>query len=138
MAKGTAGATPAAGRPSTGTGGTPLRCSLRVFGAMRPGGGPSPVSAGFVQFPAGSIRADPASAVVAAPGTPGLYRTVEQASLPGNHLTATYDPPLRRWVPVRLAQFSADWTHYTYCTEPTPSTHLIHVVDIASGADQVV
>lgn len=122
-----------------GAGGASLRCALPVFGGMSlAANGQRRTAGGFVTFPAGAFQADPTSAVASDATTPGWYHTVQQPALPSNTPFATYDPPLQRWLPVPLAQVAADWTRYTYFTEPAQGTHLIHVVDIASGADRVV
>lgn len=119
-----------------------VRCDLPVFGAMVGfSDGPGRTLGGFVHVPAAEFTEDPASAVVGVSGSPGRYRTAAAPALPGDRPDATYDAPERRWVPVPLALLSPDWTRYTYFStegQPPTETHLIHLVDVAGGADRVV
>src|SRR5262245_6664422 len=106
----TAAPTPAAGPPLP-------TCRLPVASGDAPvDGSPAHGSAGhggFVQFPAGTFAADPAS-------------------------LGSYDRALGRWVPVFRAWVSPDGARYAfpeYRTAPGPVTGIIHVVDVATGAD---
>lgn len=68
---------------------------------------------GFLQFPAGTFTIDPQS-------------------------SGTYDLAAHKWLPVPHAWVSPDGTRYAYPEYRTgsgPATGIIHVVDVASGAD---
>lgn len=71
---------------------------------------------GFIQFPAGTFTPDPQS-------------------------SGTYDLAVHRWLPVRHDWVSPDGTRYAwpeYRRVDGPATGIIHVVDVASGADHPI
>lgn len=95
-------------------------CRLPVAGGDAPTDG-NPAhgttgSGGFITFPAGSFTAD-------------------------NQSSGTYDLAARKWLPVRHDWVSPDGTKYAwpeYRRVDGPATGIIHIVDVASGADRTV
>lgn len=108
----------------------------------RPGGG------AFVEMPGLSVTQDPAGPSdpfnpLSIPGNPLPTDGIDYGSAtfwPSSNdfgsLGSTYDWPLHRWLPVRPQFVSPDGSHYVYTT--FGESDRIHVVDIASGSDQVV
>jgi hypothetical protein len=107
---------------------------------------------GFVHFPGGSFTLDPAAEMLSGP-TPGLWKTAAKPSLLGSSDSSlgriTYDPAVRRWLPVGRAQISPDGLHYAYLepvfpisagiqTGPGPIGLRIHLVDVQTAFDRVV
>ena len=87
-------------------------------------GGQTP-EAGFIAFPAGSFAKDPSGNIK--PKTFGL----------------AYDRLYSRWLPVDWRSVSDDGSHYAYATysDTFPSngaTSVIHIVNVATGADRIV
>ncbi len=106
-----------------------LSCRLPVYGVS--GYGATPLYEGaFITFPSGQTLMDPSSELVSGNGT----------------AQESFDRTAGRWVPVPYAQVSPDGTKYAYETNAWfhPSSQnpfgptQIHVVDAASGRDQVV
>ncbi len=92
-------------------------CRLPVASAAAPTDGNNSHgttgTGGFVQFPAGTFSVDPQS-------------------------SGTYDLAAHKWLPVPHAWVSPDGTRYAYPeyrSAAGPATGVIHVVDVASGAD---
>jgi len=106
-----------------------LSCRLPVYGVL--GYGAAPLNEGaFISFPSAQTLMDPSSQLVNGNGT----------------AQESFDSAAGRWVPVPYAQVSPDGTRYAYETNAWfhPSSQnpfgptQIHVVDVASGRDQVV
>jgi hypothetical protein len=99
---------------------------------------------GFLHFPGGVFRRDPHADMLFDAKT-GLMRTPDQPYLnaygsPTTTVTLTYDRAVGRWLPVNRAQVSDDGLSYAYIDHEfgaAPSQR-IHVVDVRTGADQVV
>ena len=71
---------------------------------------------GFVQFPAATFNADPAS-------------------------LGAYDRVHSKWLPVFRAWVAPDGNHYAYSVNPVgpgPVTGTIHIVDVTTGADRSI
>jgi len=82
-------------------------------------------TAGFITFPKGSFAADPSG------------------NINSKAIGPAYDRGYARWLPVDWRLVSDDGAHYAYVTfsadQPAPGAYsLIHVVDVATGADHVV
>ncbi len=92
---------------------------------------------GFVSFPAGSLKPDPAAALEVVDGAQGLYRTVAVPHLYGHGGLMSYDRARSRWLPSPREAISADGARYAYGTGD-PSAQKLHVVEVATGAEQVL
>lgn len=116
-----------------------LSCRLPVFGVMGGFYGATPLNEGaFISFPSAQAQIDPTSELVGG-------HTVANPVLNGT-AEGSFDSAAGRWVPVPYAQVSPDGTRYAYemnawfhpsSQNPFGPTQ-IHVVDVASGRDQVV
>ncbi len=107
---------------------------------------------GFIGVQDGAFTTDPSSATQPDPSRPGFVHTVASPVLygpgpaPGQE---TYDWTFLRWLPVPRELVSPDGSQYTYSElipnpasqglgGPPPIGTLVHVVDVATGKDQVV
>jgi hypothetical protein len=107
---------------------------------------------GFIGVQDGAFTADPSSATQPDRSRPGFVRTVASPALYGPGPTAgqeTYDWRFSRWLPVPREVVSPDGSQYAYSElipnpasqglgGPPPLGTLVHVVDVATGKDQVV
>ena len=107
---------------------------------------------GFIGVQDGAFTTDPSSATQPDPSRPGFVRTVASPALYGPGPAAgqeTYDWTFLRWLPVPRELVSPDGSQYTYgelipnpasqgLGGPPPIGTLVHVVDVATGRDQVV
>ena len=80
---------------------------------------------GFISFPSGSYAADPGG------------------SIKSKGFGLAYDRGYKRWLPVDWRHVSDDGTQYAYVTYsdtvPSPGAYsVIHIVNVATGADRVV
>ncbi len=118
VASPTPSATPAPPTPSASA--TPVGCKLPVASGDAPTDG-NPThgqagSGGFLQLPDGTFTKDPQS-------------------------LASYDSAAKKWLPVPRAWISPDGTHFAWPENRTaagPVTGIIHVVEVATGADKPV
>jgi hypothetical protein len=109
---------------------------------------------GFVHFPGGGFALDPAARMLQDPNT-HLLRTAIAPYLYGSNDSGrgriTFDPVVKRWLPVSADQLSADGLHYAYAAPifPAPTSSQagpgpfaigvsIHVVDVLSAGDSIV
>lgn len=93
---------------------------------------------GFLDSRTGSFRVDPASGLVLDSST-GLNRTSDTPYLYGMYgdpllAGSSYDPSRHRWLPVPPQYVSPDGSSYAYAVQGQG----VHLVDVASGTDQVV
>jgi hypothetical protein len=106
---------------------------------------------GFIGAPDGTFMADPSSATQPDPSRPGFVRTVASPALYGPEGTGqeTYDWRFSRWLPVPHELVSPDGSQYAYSELiPNPASQglggppllgtLVHLVDVATGKDQIV
>jgi hypothetical protein len=118
--------TPGVATPSPSTVGSPgstasaFACRLPIVTNV----GQTP-TAGFISFPGGSFAADPGG------------------SIKSKGFGLAYDRGYNRWLPVDWRYVSDDGTHYAYVTYsdtvPGPGAYsIIHIVNVATGADRVV
>jgi hypothetical protein len=114
-----------------------LSCRLPIFGVL--GYGATRLNEGaFISFPSAQAQIDPASELVSGHtvASPVLYGTAE----------GSFDRAAGRWVPVPINDVSPDGTSYTYAEKPFANSSSqnpfgptrIHVVDVATGRNQVV
>jgi hypothetical protein len=112
---GTVGTTPRSSTtvPAASTSAAALNCSLPISTE-------SGQQAGFLSIASGKFTADPSSG----------------ASSNG----MTYDRPQGRWLPVSPPHMLPDGSAYAYTREASPiqSRNEIHLVDVATGKDQVI
>ncbi len=107
---------------------------------------------GFVHFPGGAFTPDPGAEMIFDTKS-HLWRTAAQPYLFGFSDSPrgriSYDPAVRRWLPVARAQVSSDGLHYAYAegvfeapASPGPGPLAtgvrIHLVDVQSRSDRVV
>lgn len=105
---------------------------------------------GFVSYPSGTFTADPSAAITPDPSRPGFAHTVALPVLTGisGNGSETYDWRFSRWLPVPYELVSPDGSKYTYSEViPDPASQgigspplgtRVHVVDVATGRDDVV
>jgi hypothetical protein len=106
---------------------------------------------GFIGVQNGAFTADPSSATQPDPSRPGFVRTVASPALYGPAGTGqeTYGWRFSRWLPVRHELVSPDGSQYAYSElipnpasqglgGPPPLGTLVHLVDVATGKDQIV
>jgi hypothetical protein len=109
----------------------------------------SPQAAGgFMHFPGGLFRRDPAADMLRDTVLPRIVRTrtPDQPYLyagegsPVKSVQITYDRVVGRWLPVNQTQVSADGLRYAYLDYESGSVspQRIHVVDVRSASDQVL
>jgi len=93
--------------------------------------------AGFVTFPAATLKPDPSAALEVADSSQPIYRTVAQPHLYGRGGAMFYDRARSRWVPAPREAVSTDGARYAYATGD-PNAQKLHVVEVATGADRVI
>jgi hypothetical protein len=105
---------------------------------------------GFISYPNGTFTADPSAAITPDPARPGFAHTVASPVLTGvaGNGTETYDWRFSRWLPVPYELVSPDGSQYAYSEViPDPASQgigspplgtRVHVVDVATGRDDVV
>lgn len=105
---------------------------------------------GFISYPDGIFKADATAATQSDPSRPGLVRTVALPALYGGGGSGqeTYDWRFSRWLPVPRDLVFSDGSHYAYSElipnpasqglgGPPPLGTLVHVVDVATGKDDI-
>jgi hypothetical protein len=85
-------------------------CRLPIFNSLDP----RAVKDAFISFPSRSVTIDPT-------GNGGFY----------------FDRAFSRWLPVGRQAVSADGTHYAFTAQGQQDQFAIHVVEVASGKDQI-
>jgi len=132
------GGSPTAGPASQSRQGSPPSTALVSLGCSLPIANVGRLSdeVYFVSVPTGAMTA-PKTTFARVPGSPALRRTVADPVLYGQSDDATYDWPLRRWVPARFSAISPDGTQYAYAKGGSGPSVDIHIVNIATGKDHV-
>src|ERR1700674_701335 len=105
---------------------------------------------GFISYPSGTFTADPSAATTPDPDRPAFAHTVALPVLTGvaGNGSETYDWRFSRWLPVPYELVSPDGSQYAYSEViPDPASQgigspplgtRVHVVDVATGRDDVV
>lgn len=90
-------------------------------------------TAGFLEMPAGSFRADPSGSLTEA--SSGQYFVGGSPALPGSFFTPqrSWDSAAKRWLPVPPQQVAPDGASYVYQDGPE-----VHLVSLATGTDNVI
>jgi hypothetical protein len=89
---------------------------------------------GFINFPAGSFRADPGSASVNSILPPGREFVDQTYAL-------YFDRAFSKWLPVHRSAVAPDGAHYAFTDRPagsppgTQASTTLHVVDVRTGRD---
>jgi hypothetical protein len=133
---------PSAARPSASATGSAATCRIPYATFQL---------TGFIRYPDGTFTTDAGAATQPVASRPGVVRTVVLPALYGvaGSGQVTYDWKLLRWLPVPRDLVFPDGSRYAYSElipnpasqgigGPPPLGTLVHVVDIASGQDNVV
>ncbi len=99
--------------------------------------GQQSIAGGFISFPAGTITPDPGGTFTTEQ-TNGNYRLLSTKlprliGVPGQ--TFFYDRAYKRWIPAPRAAVYPDGSRYAYVIGGSSQT--VHIVDVATGAEQV-
>ena len=103
-------------------------CSVPAYSVARDG----QLIGGFVSFPGGSFKADPAAALVVANGME--VHTVAQPVLKGT-VGLSFDASFSRWVPASPEVFSSDGSEYAW-TERNVAPYRLHITRVVDGTDR--
>lgn len=116
-----------------------LSCRLPVMVTTQYADG-AKLEGGFLTFPAATSQTDPNGVVL--PQTTGMFVATATPLLRGVPETGPpfYDLALNRWLPVGSGQTAPDGRSYAYSVPGATGSDLtvIHVVDVATGADRTI